>query len=248
MMLKIYGAVLLLALSACKNGGTGAETDGADSSNTTLGHNQTEEADGQKSEKELQMSTYDPSPDRPYPYESGMIEYRYSGAFDGTQKVWFTNHGKDFRVEDSYVNMASPTREPRDIIYIRHNNRSFYISPSRKLGFEVKEKSGAVNLLQQINTMGIDSAMRQNKYTVKGSQNVDGKQCITYSSADSSAQFCFWNGINVKTDMAYGKGIRYTLTAEKIDENARVSSEMYALPEDVKIVSRQQFDNKNFTN
>src|SRR3954468_20841293 len=57
---------------------------------------------------EAGQTDYKFNKDKPYPYETGVIEYKYTGGLEGTQVVYFKDNGRTLSVEQDYVNKSAP--------------------------------------------------------------------------------------------------------------------------------------------
>lgn len=185
------------------------------------------------------------SPEKPYPYSSGIIKYRYSGDYAGEQTVYFDNYGKRFRVEERYVNNAAPFKDTVDQVLIGADGTYYFINRKRNLGYKIlspEEAEGMQTLyLKDFTTIGIDSTMRKNGFIKKGIEEVEGKKCVVYASADGNSRFCFWQGININTEMGVGSPFEYSLKAVEITEDANIKENMFSPPSDVKFLEYEKY-------
>jgi hypothetical protein len=83
-----------------------------------------------------------------------------------------------------------------------------------------------------------DDMMKQMKITKQGTEEVLGKTCDKYFLNDPDlkmkSSYCVWNGIPLKSEIDMG-GIKATVTATKIEENASIPAEKFEIPKDIKI-------------
>jgi hypothetical protein len=185
-------------------------------------------------------------PTRPYPYETGILEYKYSGDYDGTEKVYFVDYGHTYRVEENYVNKAATTPDKVSVVFIRTPEKFTYFDNTTKKGYSVatNDTLGSAyegNLLHDVMTYGVDSTMHKIGYRKSGSENVAGKDCQTYTSGDGKSKFCFWNGINIKTNMKLGEHFNYNLEATNIDKNATVDHDLFSVPDGITIMTYDNY-------
>lgn len=224
-------AVLFMAASCKNNKAKEAENTGT-----------REQADSSKDKSEVD---YRFDKEKPYPYEKGIIEYKYTGDYEGKQTVYFSDYGRSFRVEEDYVNENTPLHSRIQQAFINTPEHFYYINLADKKGYVVDRNDTSVhiqdNFLKDFTTIGIDSTMRKNGYEQAGSQDVSGKQCQVYTSDDGKSKFCFWKGVNIKTEMKYGEDFDYTLEAVKIEENADVADEKFSPPSDIKLMNYKQY-------
>lgn len=183
---------------------------------------------------------------KPYPYETGELDYQYTGDFEGTEKVYFKDYGRTYRVEENYINKAAPTPEKVSLIFIKTPANFTYINNNTRKGYTVTTKdTGGYefqgNLLHDFVSYGIDSTMRKNGYKKAGNENIAGKECQTYTSGDGKSKFCFWNGINVKTNMKLGEHFNYTLEATNIDKDASVGDDLFSPPAGIAILPYDKY-------
>jgi hypothetical protein len=188
------------------------------------------------------IAPYNFDKNKPYPYESGIIMYKYSGDYEGTQKLYFRDYGRQQRVEDSFVNKKSAMQNPTRQVFISDSARLYFIDLIKNNGYYIKRTDTTYmlqgNLLNDMTRIGIDSTMRKNGYKLKGIENVSGKNCRIYTSG--SSKFCFYNGINIKTDML-GQQFKYTLEAVKIEENAVFDNDLFAPPASIRLQEYKTF-------
>src|SRR5690606_19707826 len=90
-------SVMSMAASCKENAGTNDKK-----SDGVTKENQTEEENG--------SGNYTFNKEKPYPYETGIIEYKYTGDIQGTQTVYFKDFGRVLSVEEEYTNVSAPTQ------------------------------------------------------------------------------------------------------------------------------------------
>lgn len=183
--------------------------------------------------------------DKPYPYETGIIEYKYTGGLEGTQIVYFKDNGKVLSVEENYVNKSAPVAARTHQLFINTPDKYYFVNLETKMGYVAQRNDSAVkeqvNLLGDITTIGIDSTMNKNGYTPSGTTDIAGKKCRVYKSATGESEFCFWEGMNIRTQMSLGPNVKYKLEAVKINENARVPDDKFTPPADAKILDYSKY-------
>jgi hypothetical protein len=188
-----------------------------------------------------------PKQENLFPFEEGIIHYRYTGSYDGTQIVYFKDSGRVFRVEEDYFNKVSPVNDRVHQVYINTPERTVYINLETKLGYEILKADNISlkdNLLKTITEVGLDSAMTGQGYSHSGEREVAGKQCRIYESKEGESQFCFWNNINIKTEMTLGEKFKYTLEATKIEDNVKVPDDKFEIEKDVRIMPYKEYVKK----
>lgn len=226
----LYIMTLLSIVSSCKNNKSDADANHiiSDSVNIT-----------QKSTQDFEEF----NPEKPYPYPSGILEYKYTGNYEGNQKIYFKDHGRSYRVEEHYTNKITPGEEVVNQIFIKTPEKFVFYDKNTKKGYYVDSNDSDFqfqgNLLHDFTSIGIDSTMRKNGYKKSGLEEVSGKKCQIYKSEDGKSQFCFWNGINIKTEMN-GKQFQYVLEAEKIDEK-KVDDDLFSPESGIEILPYEQY-------
>jgi hypothetical protein len=183
--------------------------------------------------------------EKPYPYETGIIEYKYTGDIQGTQTVYFKDFGRVLSVEEEYINTSAPTQPRVKQMFINTPDKYYYVDLIGKQGYVAKRNDTSAkeqtNLLADVTTYGIDSAMNKNGYQPSGQIVISGKKCQVYKSESGESQFCFWEGMNIRTEMSLGKNVKYKLEAVKIRENAKVDDDKFAPPADVKLLDYNKY-------
>jgi hypothetical protein len=183
--------------------------------------------------------------EKPYPYETGVIEYKYTGGLEGTQMIYFKDYGRILSVEEDYVNTSSPVPSHTHQLFINTPDKYYFANLIDKRGYVVQRNDtatpGQVNLLGDITTIGIDSTMRKNGYKPSGTTDIAGKKCRVYRSASGESEFCFWEGLNIRTQMELGANVKYKLEAVKINENEKAPEEKFSPPSDVKILDYKTY-------
>jgi hypothetical protein len=183
--------------------------------------------------------------DKPYPYESGIIEYKYTGGLEGTQTIYFKDHGRMLSVEEDYVNTTAPIKQRTHQLFINTPDKYYFANLEDKIGYVVQRNDsatpGQVNLLGDITTIGIDSTMKKNGYVPSGTTDIAGKKCRVYKSKSGESEFCFWEGLNIRTQMALGQNVKYKLEAVKIDEKGKAPDDKFSPPADVKILDYKTY-------
>lgn len=182
-----------------------------------------------------------------YPFREGIIHYRYTGSYDGTQIIYFKDSGRIFRVEEDYINKISPVNDRVHQVYINTPERTVYINLETKLGYEILQADNINlkdNLLKAITEVGVDSAMQGQGYSHSGEREVAGKQCRIYESQEGESQFCFWNNINIKTEMLLGEKFKYTLEATRIEDNVKVPDDKFEIEKNVRIMPYKEYVKK----
>jgi hypothetical protein len=226
----IWVICFVLIMQSCKNGDKeeSVSTDKQDSNKTVTSN---------KVERD--------APDKPYPYESGMIKYKYEGDYNGTQTVYFKDFGKWFRIEEEYVNEVSPLKDKVSQVFIGTPEKFYFIDRISKMGYTsaggkaAEEVEG--NLLRDFTTIGIDSTMRKNGYSPSGEETISGKKCTIYSSEDGDSKYCFWRGINVRTEINLQKQVKYSITAEEIDEKKDLEDNVFDPPSDIRFMEYNEY-------
>ncbi len=182
---------------------------------------------------------------KPYPYETGVIEYKYTGDIQGTQTVYFKDYGRILSVEEEYTNVSAPTQPKVKQTFINTPDKYYFINHLAKQGYVAKRNDSTVkdqtNLLADVTTIGIDSAMNKNGYKPSGQVEISGKKCQVYKSETGESEFCFWEGMNIRTEMQLGQNVKYKLEAVKIRENAKVGDDKFSPPGDVKMMDYNQY-------
>jgi hypothetical protein len=179
---------------------------------------------------------------KPYPFKTGMILYRYTGDYEGTQKLFFSDYGRRQRVEDSFVNRKSTMQLLTSQVFISDTDRFYFMDLVRNNGYFINKTDTTYalqgNLLSDMNRIGIDSTMKKNGYQLKGVENISGKTCRIYASGDS--KFCFYQGINIKTDIL-GQQFHYSLEAIKVQDNADVPDALFIPDRNIRLLEYQKF-------
>ncbi|RYD76241.1 MAG: hypothetical protein EOP53_15060, partial [Sphingobacteriales bacterium] len=81
--------------------------------------------------------------EKPYPYETGIIEYKYTGDIEGTQTVYFKDFGRTLSVEEEYVNKKSPLQNKVKQVFINTPEKYFYVDMMAKQGYISKRTDSA---------------------------------------------------------------------------------------------------------
>jgi hypothetical protein len=190
--------------------------------------------------KEQEDGVYTFNKEKPYPYETGIIEYKYTGGLEGSQIIYFKDYGRVLSVEENYVNKTAPVAARTHQLFINTPDKYYFINLETKLGYVAQRNDSAVkeqvNLLGDITSIGIDSTMNKNGYTPSGTTDIAGKKCRVYKSATGESEFCFWEGMNIRTQMSLGPNVKYKLEAVKINENAKVPEDKFTPPSDAKML------------
>lgn len=172
---------------------------------------------------------------QPYAFPTGVIELTYSGDLVGRETIYFKDYGRTSRVDDQYVGKDNSKHNqtvittPDKIYFVDNTTHRGYVD---KLTEKTLAKMS--NLLPDITAYGVDSAMRKNGYALTGRRKVAEQDCEVYGG--KNAEFCFANGVNIQTTMDLG-GMKYTLKATKIDQNATVSDDKFAPPANARLTS-----------
>jgi hypothetical protein len=226
MRIYILAALSALMLAACGN------------ESSVLREEKAENKQGEEIE-------YSFNKDKPYPYETGIIEYKYTGGLEGSQVIYFKDNGRVMSVEEDYVNKTAPVAARTHQLFINTPDKYYFINLETKMGYVAMRNDSAVkeqvNLLGDITTIGIDSTMHKNGYTLSGTTDIAGKKCRVYKSATGESEFCFWEGMNIRTQMSLGPNVKYKLEAVKIDENAKVPDDKFTPPSDAKILDYSKY-------
>lgn len=202
---------------------------------------QQKEATSENSEK----NGYTFNKEKPYPYETGIIEYKYTGDIQGTQTVYFKDFGRTLSVEEEYTNVSAPTQPKVKQVFISTPQKYFFVDLNTRQGYVSPRNDSTnaeqLNLLADVTTVGIDSAMRKNGYVPSGHVEISGKKCQVYKSATGESEFCFWEGMNIRTQMTLGPNVKYKLEAVKIRENAKVDDDKFSPPAEVKLMDYDKY-------
>jgi hypothetical protein len=114
---------------------------------------------------------------------------------------------------------------------------SYNIDLVKKTGTKVKISSLGTNKDIDFSKLNADM-MKQMKITKQGTEIVLGKTCDKYFMDDPALKmtstYCVWNGIPLKSIMDMG-GIKATVTATKIEENASIPAEKFEMPKGITI-------------
>ncbi|RYD77970.1 MAG: hypothetical protein EOP53_12030 [Sphingobacteriales bacterium] len=62
-----------------------------------------------------------------------------------------------------------------------------------------------------------------------------------YKSEGGESEFCFWEGMNIRTQMQLGKNVKYKLEAVNIRENAKVDDDKFTPPGDIKLMDYSKY-------
>jgi hypothetical protein len=229
-------SLCLMLVTACRNEAKENAPDAMQRPDSAIQSGQTQEDD--------KVEEYAFNKEKPYAIESGVIKYKYTGDYEGTQTLYFKDYGLKERVEEDYINTKSPTHDKVNHIFISTPDKYIFIDLVGNTGYSARRNDTTTslqgNLLRDLVTIGFDSTMRKNGYSRGGSRNVSGRYCQIYSGGESS-QFCFYKGINIKTEMRLGKDFHYTLEATDIQENASISDDQFQAPQNVKLLDYKTY-------
>ncbi|MGZ5242697.1 MAG: hypothetical protein ACXWDO_02135 [Bacteroidia bacterium] len=229
----IFTIALMTMAASCKEN-TGTNETSADGSTK---ENQTEEENGN--------ANYAFNQEKPYPYKTGIIEYKYTGDIQGTQTVYFKDYGRTLSVEEEYTNISAPTQPKVKQVFISTADKYYFIDMLTKTGYFSPKNDTSnkeqLNLLADVTTLGIDSAMRKSGYLPSGQVEISGKKCQVYKSEGGESEFCFWEGMNIRTEMTLGPNVKYKLEAVNIRENANIDDDKFTPPADVKLMDYNKY-------
>ncbi|MDQ3073076.1 MAG: hypothetical protein M3Q97_07440 [Bacteroidota bacterium] len=207
-----------------------------------------ENGSGKTEENGFKNSGFQYSPDKPYAYEEGIIKYKFTGSYEGTHIEYFSDNGKVRRIDNDYINKATPTQERVHEVYIFRDDKMIYYDLNTKSGYErpLNDTLTKGNINEDIINLGIDSAMSRHKYKKTDDQVIQGNRCEVYVSQNGESRFCFHEGINIQTVMNYGQQVKYTLEATDIDtKNPKVDDDLFTVPGGIRILTFNQWVKEN---
>jgi hypothetical protein len=179
--------------------------------------------------------------DKPYPFETGILEYEYKGDRKGRQTVYIRDYGRTSRVEDEFEKIT-PLSYKSYQVFISNPEKMYVIDMLQNNGYYIRQGDTSMNiqgnLLTDISRMGIDSTMRKNGYKRTGKDIVNHMTCQIYKG--SSSRFCFANGYNIRTEMNYGSE-KYTLELINKQENVSIPDDKFQPPADVKLTTWEAY-------
>jgi hypothetical protein len=236
--MKILYPLLIAALlvSSCRHGSKSTDSASAEA-RANMPKDSAAKIDSIK-----KLAPYNFDREKPYPFKTGVITYKYTGDYKGRQTLYFRDYGKQQRVEDSFINLKSPFHNLTSQVFISASDKFYFMDLVHHNGYFVKRTDTTYklqgNLLNQMAKEGIESTMRNNGYNLKGVEDISGKKCLIYTSGNS--KFCFYNGINIKTDML-GSNFKYMLEAVSIQDNASVADNLFAPDPDFTLVEYMKY-------
>ncbi|MFT5780317.1 MAG: hypothetical protein ACI837_003279 [Crocinitomicaceae bacterium] len=181
---------------------------------------------GQKANEAVPMA------DRILSVASGKLTFEYSGAWTGTETVWFDRYGKR-AVVDQDIHYSPKDHQKKRLIWSGALEGSYTCHYLNVNGEE--EKSWSAPPLRVKDTeLSIfshgDKMQLHQEYNPIGQKTILGKVAIGWKSKSGQTEGWIWRGV----DMSYSKQgvIKEIQMIEKIDE---IPSELLALPEGFKM-------------
>ena len=170
-----------------------------------------------------------------YQVESAMIEYEMSGPQKGTEMLYFDKWGmREAKVTNTAMAFVGFTKKTNQLV-ILDGEWSYSIDLDKKTGTKTKHP-----LMQEIaEKQGKDFAkvgeqMMSRMGERVGSEEVAGKMCEVWEVKDLGSKSWVWKGIPLKTHVNM-VGMRQTVTATKVEADASIPDDKFAIPSGVTI-------------
>ncbi|MCA9407559.1 MAG: hypothetical protein H6755_07900 [Candidatus Omnitrophica bacterium] len=174
-----------------------------------------------------------------YILKSGIIEYKVSGQQEGSETLYFTNHGqKEARYTNTQMSIFGSKQEFNSVNIIDGEW-------SYNLNLKTNEAT-KINYKEFMDSMSKQYGSQQNQYfseemlAAMGGKKIKtekilGKTCDVYEMSDFGSKTWVYKGMPLKYEMNM-MGMVFKSEAVKIQENPSIDSKKFELPKDVKIV------------
>jgi len=155
-----------------------------------------------------------------------------------TITMYFDDYGNKQSTETKgELDMGALGKTEMHNLNFRKDDYSYNIDLVKKTGTKMKTLTSGKQKDIDFSKLS-DDMMKQMKITKQGTEEVLGKTCDKYLLNDPDlkmkSSYCVWNGIPLKSEVDMG-GIKATVTATKIEENASIPNEKFEIPKDIKI-------------
>ncbi len=170
-----------------------------------------------------------------YALESGTVDYVVSGSSSGTETLRWSHWG-DREVRETHTAgkvMGIPQRQ--NSLTILQGVWQYQIDLDQRSGTKMKNP-----MLESMQEQGHDpqevgrEMLKSMGGRMIGTDVVLGRSCELWEVANVGTRTCIWNGIALKTQANVLGMISMNTVATRIDDSARHSDEVFALPGDVK--------------
>ena len=174
-----------------------------------------------------------------YILKSGIIEYKVSGQQEGSETLYFTDHGqKEARYTNTQMSIFGSKQEFNSVNIIDGEW-------SYNLNLKTNEAT-KINYKEFMDSMSKQYGSQQNQYfseemlAAMGGKKIKtekilGKTCDVYEMSDFGSKTWVYKGMPLKYEMNM-MGMVFKSEAVKIQENPSIDSKKFELPKDVKIV------------
>ena len=176
-----------------------------------------------------------------YGIEKGVVEYKYTGAEEGTEIVYFDRCGmREARYKKTKLTLAGMTQKSNTLTLL-DSKWTYNIDLDKRTGTkiettllkEIVDKSGSKDL----GKVG-ENMMKSMGGEKIGSEEIAGKMCDVWEIKSLNSRSWVWNYITLQTEVKM-MGMEVTTTATRIEEGAEIPEEKFAIPSDVQITERQ---------
>ena len=174
-----------------------------------------------------------------YILKSGIIEYKVSGQQEGSETLYFTDHGqKEARYTNTQMSIFG-SKQGFNSVNIIDGEWSY------NLNLKTNEAT-KINYKEFMDSMSKQYGSQQNQYfseemlAAMGGKKIKtekilGKTCDVYEMSDFGSKTWVYKGMPLKYEMNM-MGMVFKSEAVKIQENPSIDSKKFELPKDVKIV------------
>ena len=172
--------------------------------------------------------------------KSALIEFE-SVMMGMTQNMlmYIDNWGELTRIEMKGEFMGMKTHS----VNITKDSVQYIIDMTKKTGQKVKmEKAGTPENIDF--TALTDDVIKEFNLKKEGTEEFLGKKCdkysMSYPKTKMKGTYLVWMGIPLKTDVSVA-GLAMTMTAKKIDLDAKISPDLFEVPAGIKITEGLNF-------
>ena len=178
-----------------------------------------------------------------YKAKSGIIEYKLTGNTEGSETLFFDDHGKkEATYRDAKTKIMGMTTE-ESTISIRVDSVHHNIDMIEKTGvrtvipFDPSELTG--EQIKEMEAMG-ESMMDEMGFKKAGKENILGRSCDVWENETLQTKIWIWENLTMRTEVNMMG--QFITEAVNIDVNARIPTGKFEVPSGIEIFEGEPGD------